>query len=81
MSLAFTEGIRGPELASFRAIDISCDDCGRTKRLQAPEIADIVGQGTHSLFGLHNRLHCALCRERGGLGKNINLYPIKRGEQ
>lgn len=78
MSLAFTEGIRGPELARFRAIDISCDDCGRTKRLRAPEIAEIMGQGTHSLYGLHNRLRCALCHERGGLGKNISLAPIAR---
>lgn len=78
MSLAFTEGIRGSELAQYRAIDISCDDCGRTKRLRAAEIADIISQGTCSLFGLHNRLRCTLCYERGGLGKNISLIPIAK---
>ncbi|WP_126111921.1 MULTISPECIES: hypothetical protein [unclassified Bosea (in: a-proteobacteria)] len=78
MSLAWSERAGRSELASVWAIDIRCDDCGRTKRMQAPEIAGVVRQGTRSLIGLHNRLHCALCRERGGLGRNISITPVSR---
>jgi hypothetical protein len=80
MSLAFTEGIWRPELSLFRTIDIRCDDCGRGKRMQPAEIRAHVAKGVYSLVGLHDKLHCAVCRDRGGLGKNVSVYPIKRGE-
>lgn len=79
MSLAFTEKIWRPELSQFRAIDIRCDDCGRTKRLQAPDIREHIARGVHSLIGLHDKLHCSVCRSRGGMGKNVSLFPIERG--
>ncbi|TCR63196.1 hypothetical protein [Bosea sp. BK604] len=79
MSLAFENGPWKPELALVRAIDIRCEDCGRTRRMQAPAIARHVSAGCHSLIGLHDKLYCAVCRERGGLGKNLSLFPIDRG--
>ncbi|KFC65274.1 hypothetical protein FG93_04815 [Bosea sp. LC85] len=41
-------------------------------------IQEVIGQGTRTLMGLHNRLSCSVCRERGGLGKNITLVPTFR---
>lgn len=80
MSLSFTEGIWRPELSAFRAIDIRCEDCGRTKRMQPAEIRHQIAGGTYNLVSLGNKLHCSVCRDRGGLGKNVSVYPIKRGE-
>lgn len=80
MSLIFTEGIWRPELSLFRAIDIRCDDCGRSKRMQPSDIRSHIANGVYSLIGLHDKLHCTVCRDRGGLGKNVSVYPIKRGE-
>ena len=80
MSLWAEEGPWRPELSLFRAIDIRCDDCGRTKRMQPHEIRRHVDNGVYSLIGLHDKLHCSVCRARGGLGKHISIYPIKRGE-
>lgn len=78
MSLAFTEGISRSELAEYRAIDMRCDDCGRTKRMQSGEIVGHARAGVRSLVALGNKLHCSLCRDRGGLGRNISLFPIYR---
>lgn len=80
MSLLAEEGPWRPELSILRAIDIRCDDCGRTKRMPPSEIRRHVANGVYSLVGLHDKLHCLVCRDRGGLGKNVSLYPIKRGE-
>lgn len=74
MSLAWIEG-REPRREPPTAVDIRCDDCGRSKRMPPSEVARHLGQG-RSLIALHNRLYCALCRERGGLGKNISLIPV-----
>lgn len=77
MSLAYEKPDR-VELATYWAIDIRCEDCGRTKRMQPGDIAAVVKGGTRSLIGLHNKLFCSVCRDRGGQGRNINLYPIAR---
>lgn len=74
MSLAWNEGPREPPAPP---VDIRCDDCGRTKRMPPSEVSRHLGHG-RSLIALHNRLYCALCRERGGLGKNISLVPVTR---
>ncbi|MGO4665500.1 hypothetical protein [Bosea sp. 2RAB26] len=58
--------------------DIRCEDCGRTKRMWPGAIQEVIGQGTRTLMAQHNRLVRSVCRERGGLGKNINLVPIFR---
>lgn len=78
MSLAYEREQKVPELAAVRAIDIRCEDCGRTKRMQAAAIAAQIRIGRRSIVGLHDKLYCALCRDRGGLGKNISLFPIDR---
>ena len=80
MSLAFSQLDRSAELASFSAVDIRCEDCGRTKRLQRRQLQDIVHSGTRSLIGLHNRLYCSACRGRGGDGRNIDLQPVRRAQ-
>jgi cytochrome c553 len=66
------------ELAQIATLDIRCDDCGRSKRMWPGAIADISAQGTRTLIGLHSRLFCAVCHERGGTGKNISLAPSYR---
>lgn len=82
MSLAFTEGIRRPELAQFWAINIHCEDCGRTKRMPPREINQHIANGVHTLMALHNKMRCSACSERGiGGGKNISIYPYERGEK
>lgn len=82
MSLAYTEGIRRPELKQFWAINIHCEDCGRTKRMPAGEINRHVNNGVHTLMDLYLKMRCTVCSERGiGGGKNISLYPFKRGER
>lgn len=81
MSLAWGEEPWKPELSGFRAIDIRCEDCGRTKRMQPREIAGHIERGVYSLVGLHNRLHCSVCRDRGGMGKNVSLIPIDRASR
>lgn len=80
MSLAWGEGPRRPELSSYSALDIECEECGRTKRMQSHEIAQHVARGVHTLIGLHNKLLCSACRERGLPARNINVYPKPRGE-
>lgn len=77
MSLAHREG-RPSELSTVASLDIRCDDCGRTKRMWPGDLARIASSGTRSLIGLHSRLHCSVCRERGGTGKNISLTPTFR---
>jgi hypothetical protein len=79
MSLGYSGGDKQPELAAYRAIDIECEECGRTKRMQPPAIAAAVRGGTRTLIGLHNKLYCSACRDRGLQGRNINLYPKERG--
>lgn len=64
----------------MRAVDIRCEDCGRTKRMQPREIAKHIHAGTKSMVGLGNKLHCSVCRDRGGIGKNISLFAVQRGE-
>jgi hypothetical protein len=81
MSLDYGGGAKRPELAAYSAIDIECEECGRTKRMQSPAIGSVIRSGTHTLIGLHNKLHCSVCRSRGGLGKNINLYPKERNKR
>lgn len=66
------------ELAAIATLDVRCDDCGRSKRLWPEALAGYSAQGTRSLVGLHGRLYCAVCRERGGTGKNISLTPAYR---
>lgn len=78
MSLAYESRGQRSELASVWAVDIRCDDCGRTKRLQGRALSGLVANGTHSIVGLHNKLFCSVCRDRGGLGKNVSLSPIVR---
>lgn len=78
MSLWAEEGPWRPELSLFRAIDIRCDDCGRAKRMPPHEIQRHIANGVRSLIGLHDKLHCMVCRHRGGLGKNVSLIPVPR---
>lgn len=78
MSLAYSGSGERPELSRVASLDIQCEDCGRTKRMWPGAIQEVIGQGTRTLMGLHNRLSCSVCRERGGLGKNINLVPTFR---
>lgn len=78
MSLAYGGNEKRSELAGYRAIDIECEECGRTKRMQPPAIAAVVRGGTRTLIGLHNKLYCSACRDRGLQGRNINLYPKER---
>lgn len=78
MSLTFSQLDRSSELWNLSATDIKCEDCGRTKRLQSRQLRAIVRDGTRTLMGLHNRLYCSACRDRGGEGRNIDLKPIYR---
>lgn len=49
--------------------------------MQPREIDEHIRAGRHSLIGLHSKLYCSVCRSRGGLSKNISLYPIKRDDR
>ncbi|MGO4737355.1 hypothetical protein AB4099_12480 [Bosea sp. 2KB_26] len=65
--------------AAVRALlEIPCEDCGRTKRMWPGAIQEVIGQGTRTLMGLHNRFSCSVCRERGGLGTTTTLVPTVR---
>ncbi|MDE1438004.1 hypothetical protein, partial [Bacillus licheniformis] len=79
MSLMAEDGPWRPELSLFRAIDMRCEDCGRSKRMQPPEIRRHIADGIFSLVGLHAKLQCKVCRSRGGMGKNVSLFPIEKG--
>ena len=78
MSLAFSRGGRPSELEAYQVIDIECEDCGRTRRMQRRAIAEAIRNGAHTLIELHNKLYCSACRERGAPGRNVNLYPRER---
>ena len=67
------------ELSLMRALDLVCEDCGRTRRLFRPRLLDFERQGFRTLHALGARLVCAACRERGGQGRNVSLKPQWRG--
>ena len=67
------------ELSQVRALDLICEDCGRTRRLSRPRLLDLERQGLRTLHALGARLICAACRERGGQGRNVSLRPQWRG--
>jgi hypothetical protein len=56
------------------AIEITCDDCGRTKLWTRATLAAMVDPAT-TLDELGARLFCSACRLRGGGGFNICLRP------
>jgi hypothetical protein len=61
------------ELASVRAVDIQCEDCGRTRRFQRPALLDLERKGVRTFPQLASRLYCRHCAERNGTGRNVSL--------
>ena len=63
------------ELRQARALDIVCEDCGRTRRFQRRDLLELDLEGFHSFHQLGSKLVCRHCRERKGEGRNISLKP------
>jgi len=63
------------ELRQARALDIVCEDCGRTRRFQRRYLLELDMEGFHSFQQLAAKLVCRHCRERRGEGHNVTLRP------
>ena len=57
------------------AIEITCEDCGRTKLWTRVTLESVV-TSTTTLDDLGARLFCSACRLRGGGGYNVRLRPL-----
>jgi hypothetical protein len=65
------------ELLTVRALDIACEDCGRTRRLQRQRLVQLDEGGIKSFHQLGNKLRCSACAERDGKGRNIKIIEPK----
>lgn len=63
------------ELRQARALDIVCEDCGRTRRFQRRLLLELDMEGFTSFQQLAAKLVCKHCRERQGQGHNVTLRP------
>lgn len=78
MVVAQQEGSSQTELASVATARVECEDCGHSRQLWPAAIQQAIAQGVQTVLGLHRRLRCSVCYERGGTGKNINVFPTYR---
>ncbi len=67
-----------PELAFVATARVECEDCGHSRQLWPAAIQQAMAQGVQTVLGLHKKLRCSICYERGGTGKNINVFPTYR---
>lgn len=63
------------ELRQARALDIVCEDCGRTRRFHRRDLLELDLEGIRSFHQLGSKLVCKHCRERRGEGRNVSLKP------
>ena len=70
----------GNELDLVWAVDVSCENCGRTRRLQRRTLASLRDRGYHTLAQLGSRLYCMACQERNAGGRNVSVVPHWIGE-
>jgi hypothetical protein len=76
MSLAWSDSKAPlPRLSQIAALNVRCDDCGRTSRLERQALD---GLPDYCLSELRKKLLCSHCREMGALGKNVAAMPILR---
>ena len=73
--MAMEYGRAVSELRQARALDIVCEDCGRTRRFQRRDLLELDMEGFRTFPQLGSKLVCRHCRERQGRGKNISLKP------
>jgi hypothetical protein len=70
------QGTKGVgELRQARALDVECEDCGRTRRFQRRDLLALDREGVRTFRHLGSRLTCRHCRDRSGSGKNVTLKP------
>jgi len=67
--------VEGNELALAWAVDITCENCGRTRRFQRRALANLQDKGCRTLAQLGSRLYCLACEERDAAARNVSLVP------
>lgn len=68
-------GMAASELRQAKALDIVCEDCGRTRRFQRRDLLELDMEGFRTFPQLGSKLVCRHCKGRRGAGKNISLKP------
>jgi RNase P subunit RPR2 len=64
------------ELVSAKALEVICEDCGRTRRLDRWKLIELDEGGVKSFHQLGHRLRCKTCRAAQGEGNNVRMRPI-----
>lgn len=72
--VGYSQAVR--ELRQARALDIECEDCGRTRRFQRRDLLELDMEGIRTFQQLGSKLYCRHCRERRGKGRNVSLKPL-----
>lgn len=62
-----------PTVGETVSIEVECTDCGHTKWLNPPQLANFGIPGSTRLTALAERLSCSECRSDGLPGKNISV--------
>ncbi|MET0744721.1 MAG: hypothetical protein ABWY78_15230 [Microvirga sp.] len=67
--------VEGNELALAWAVDIHCENCGRTRRFSRRALATFQERGCRTFAHLGSRLYCLACQERDAAARNVSLVP------
>lgn len=66
-------------LPKVLSVSITCDDCGRTRRMFREGIVVLQGRGLQTISDMYRSMHCSYCRSFGGLGDNFIIKPVLVG--
>ncbi len=66
-------------LAEIECIEITCSDCGRSRRWTQADIEGRGLPGEATINDLGNKLYCQTCKSRGGHGVNVEIRDVPLG--
>lgn len=72
--MSFAERVPVPPIDELAALDVRCDSCGHSSRLQGEHLQGIASRGFRRVSDLEGRLVCSLCKER----RRLALLPFYR---
>lgn len=63
-----------PPLSQLTALEVLCEPCGRTRRMEGDKVGQLVERGYRSIDDLEGRLVCSACAER----RRLTIIPYFR---
>lgn len=73
MSVGWSEAAPVPGLGEIAALQIRCECCGHTRRLEGRDLRSLAEKGYATPFQLKPRLVCSQCKQ-----KDFDLMPVLR---